>query len=77
MKSSESIDTLAKALLKRHKCIDVLVNCAGIFPMTGQTPLEGVLTLELHCKEYVCTCDASTDLSPKCALLMSAHLEHH
>lgn len=44
MKSSKSIDTLAKTLLDRHKCIDVLVNCAGVFPMSGQTPLEGGLT---------------------------------
>lgn len=42
MKSSESIDQLAKTLLAKHKCIDVLVNCAGIFPMSGQTPLEGL-----------------------------------
>ena len=42
MTSSQSIDTLAKTLLERHKCIDVLVNCAGIFPMSGQTPLEGM-----------------------------------
>ena len=49
MKSSKSIDTLAKTLLERHKCIDVLVNCAGIFPMTGQTPLEGMLTVKLYC----------------------------
>ncbi|KAL3155118.1 hypothetical protein ABBQ38_011176 [Trebouxia sp. C0009 RCD-2024] len=41
MMSSKSIDTLAATLLERHKCIDVLVNCAGIFPMSGQTPLEG------------------------------------
>ena len=54
MKSSKSIDTLAKTLLERHKCIDVLVNCAGIFPMTGQTPLEGMLAVKLHCNVYVC-----------------------
>lgn len=41
MTSSKSIDQLAETLLHSHGCIDVLVNCAGIFPMTGQTPLEG------------------------------------
>ena len=39
MKSSQSIDKLAKTLLEKHKCIDVLVNSAGIFPLSGQTPL--------------------------------------
>jgi len=42
MKSSKSIDEMAKTLLDRHKCMDVLVNSAGIFPMEGQTPLEGI-----------------------------------
>lgn len=42
MKSSKSIDEMAKTLLDRHKCMDVLVNSAGIFPMEGQTPLEGM-----------------------------------
>lgn len=41
MTSSKSIDEMAKTLLDRHKCMDVLVNSAGIFPMEGQTPLEG------------------------------------
>ncbi len=41
MTSSKGIDELAKNLLEKHKCMDVLVNSAGIFPMTGQTPLEG------------------------------------
>lgn len=41
MTSSKAIDEMAKTLLERHQCMDVLVNSAGIFPMTGQTPLEG------------------------------------
>ena len=42
LKSSQSIDQLADTLLRKYKCIDVLVNCAGIFSLKGQTPLEGM-----------------------------------
>ena len=72
MKSSKSIDTLAKTLLERHKCIDVLVNCAGIFPMTGQTPLEGVLTVNLQCV-YMCVSRRNT-CEPGCAHITTAQL---
>lgn len=51
MKSSKSIDQLAETLLQKHKCIDVLVNSAGIFPMSGQTPLEGMLTCFCQCTQ--------------------------
>lgn len=48
MTSSKAIDEMAKTLLERHQCMDVLVNSAGIFPMTGQTPLEGKFLAYIH-----------------------------
>ena len=48
MTSSKAIDEMAKTLLERHQCMDVLVNSAGIFPMTGQTPLEGKFLACIH-----------------------------
>lgn len=39
---AKGIDELCQVLLDKHKCIDVVVHSAGIFPMTGQTPLEGM-----------------------------------
>ena len=39
--NAKGIDELCKSLLDKHKCMDVVVHSAGIFPMTGQTPLEG------------------------------------
>ena len=41
--NSQGVDKLCKQLLDKHKCMDVVVHSAGIFPMTGQTPLEGKL----------------------------------
>ena len=40
--SAKGIDDLCKTLLDKHSCMDVVVHSAGIFPMSGQTPLEGV-----------------------------------
>lgn len=46
--NAKGIDELCSSLLDKHKCIDVVVHSAGIFPMTGQTPLEGALNAIHH-----------------------------
>ena len=57
MKSSKSIDEMAETLLDRHNCMDVLVNSAGIFPMEGQTPLEGNYTfVHIHVLVHLNAC---------------------
>lgn len=65
MSSSKSIDELAKTLLDKHKCIYVLVNSAGIFPLQGQTPLEGSICSSIvHC--YACP-QSCMLLVPECS----------
>lgn len=60
--NSQGVDKLCKQLLDKHKCMDVVVHSAGIFPMTGQTPLEGKATF---CSSKVQTLSSSL-LGTKC-----------
>lgn len=53
--SAKGIDDLCKTLLDKHSCMDVVVHSAGIFPMSGQTPLEG--------KTVSCMCCPQVPLS--------------